>query len=134
MIDLSTIRDIVAIFGVIAGFSYYVLTVRNTRINRDTQLFMQIFSLTNDPDFIKRITEMITEMEWDDWEDFERKYGTSVGNYENYGYRYALWKRYDALGELLRRGLIDGELVYALAGQNDAMWFWDKFGSIIIKY
>jgi hypothetical protein len=29
MVELSVIRDLLAIFGVIAGFSYYVLTVRN---------------------------------------------------------------------------------------------------------
>ena len=34
MIELSTIRDLVAIFGVVAGFSYYVLTVRNARARR----------------------------------------------------------------------------------------------------
>jgi len=38
MIELSTIRDLVAIFGVIAGFSYYVLTVRATRKNQQQQL------------------------------------------------------------------------------------------------
>ena len=53
MIDpttVSMIRDLVAIFGVIAGFTYYVLTVKNTRKNqqlqletRQAQLFMQIF-------------------------------------------------------------------------------------------
>lgn len=30
MIDLSVIRDLVAIFSVTAGFTYYVFTVRNT--------------------------------------------------------------------------------------------------------
>ncbi len=31
MIELSVARDLVAIFGVIGGFSYYVMTVRNAR-------------------------------------------------------------------------------------------------------
>jgi hypothetical protein len=31
LVELSTIRDLVAIFGVVAGFSYYVLTVRNAK-------------------------------------------------------------------------------------------------------
>ncbi|TFH13219.1 hypothetical protein E4H04_12340 [Candidatus Bathyarchaeota archaeon] len=38
MIELSTIRDLVAIFGVIAGFSYYVLTVRNKQKNQELAL------------------------------------------------------------------------------------------------
>lgn len=38
MIELGMIRDIVTIFGVIAGFSYFVLTVRNAQINQQHQL------------------------------------------------------------------------------------------------
>jgi hypothetical protein len=38
MIELSTIRDLVAIFGVIAGFSYYVITVRTNQRNQQNQL------------------------------------------------------------------------------------------------
>ena len=30
-VTLQIVRDVVAIFGVIAGFSYYVLTVRNSQ-------------------------------------------------------------------------------------------------------
>ena len=44
------IRDLVAIFGVIAGFTYYVMTVRNsqrmqqmTLETRQAQLFMQVY-------------------------------------------------------------------------------------------
>jgi hypothetical protein len=37
MIELSTIRDLVTIFGVIAGFSYYVLTVRGAQKGKITE-------------------------------------------------------------------------------------------------
>jgi len=36
MIELSIIRDLVAIFGVIAGFTYYVMTVRQTEQEEKT--------------------------------------------------------------------------------------------------
>ena len=56
MVELSTIRDLVAIFGVIAGFSYYVLTVRGARKNqqlqletRQAQLFTQMISQYSQP-------------------------------------------------------------------------------------
>lgn len=41
MVDLTmlqVVRDLVAIFGVIAGFSYYVLTVRNAQRTRELAL------------------------------------------------------------------------------------------------
>jgi len=41
MIDVSVIRDLVAIFGVIAGFSYYVITVRNTNRARRKDIIFQ---------------------------------------------------------------------------------------------
>jgi len=134
MIELSMIRDLVAIFGVIAGFSYYVLTVRNAKRNRDVQLFMQIFNSLLDPEKIVGMTELVTDMEWDDLLDFEAKYGTSTGSYENYGKRYAYWKSFDGIGELLRRGLIEAELVYSLLGQTEVIVFWDKFGDLILEY
>ena len=49
MVELSVVRDIVAIFGVIAGFTYYVLTVRNTsKVSQKEQmnLRMQYHDLT----------------------------------------------------------------------------------------
>jgi len=60
---VSMIRDIVTIFGVIAGFSYYVLTVRNAQRNqalslkaqehatdtRQAQLLMQIVNQWSQP-------------------------------------------------------------------------------------
>ena len=45
---VSMIRDIVAIFGVIAGFTYYVMTVRNAEKARKIQLVTQISNLTSE--------------------------------------------------------------------------------------
>ena len=49
MVELSVVRDLGAIFGVIAGFTCYVLTVKNKQENqrqqletRQAQLYMQI--------------------------------------------------------------------------------------------
>ena len=47
MIDLATlqiVRDFVAIFGVIAGLTYYIMNVRNARKARQTQLYMPIYN------------------------------------------------------------------------------------------
>ena len=73
MIELSMIRDLVAIFGVIAGFSYYVLTVRNSQRNqelslkaqeqaletRQTQIFMHIWQQLNSEETNKSIMELL---------------------------------------------------------------------------
>ena len=66
MIELSVIRDLVAIFGVIAGFSYYVLTVRNAQRNqqhqletRQAQLFMNVFNTFASKEYQKDKEQMM---------------------------------------------------------------------------
>lgn len=86
MIDISTIRDFVAIFGVIAGFSYYVLTVRNAqkshRLAEESRQIQVITNFIQTEEAYGRIIELMN-MEWTDYDEFERKYG-SDNNPENY--------------------------------------------------
>jgi hypothetical protein len=134
MIELSVVRDLVAIFGVIAGFSYYVLTVRNSQrsqqISRESQqlqLLMQLASFVN-IEFSKNALELIN-MEWTDFDDFERKYGSDF-NPDNYAKRQAIWSAYDTLGQALKRGLIDRDLLFERVG-NTPMFYWKKFEDVI---
>ncbi len=80
MIELSTIRDLVAIFGVLAGFSYYVLTVRANQRNqqltletRQAQLFMKIYTAYSSKEIPEAYGEMMT-WEWKDFDEFTKKY------------------------------------------------------------
>ena len=95
MIELGMIRDLVAIFGVIAGFTYYVITVRNQNQTRQAQLFMQLFRDYTAKDRWKEAWTL-TSMEWDDYEDFTRKYDSSV-NIENFAMRYKEWYFYEGM-------------------------------------
>ena len=81
MVELSVVRDLVAIFGVIAGFSYYVIVVNNTRKNqqlqleiRQAQLFSQFMFQVFTTEFIKQYFDLF-EMDWDDYDDYWKKYG-----------------------------------------------------------
>jgi hypothetical protein len=135
---VSMIRDIVAIFGVIAGFTYYVLTVQNTRKNqqlqletRQAQLFMQIFQEFSSVDNF-RVMNDIQKMEWEDYDDFMRKYSGDVSQ-DAFAKRYSIQYRFDGIGLLVKEGLIDLERVH------DLMWtfianVWDKYGDINIKH
>lgn len=65
MIELSTIQDLVAIFGVIAGFNYYVLTVQNQRKARQAQLFIQIYQSRCKEGGINGFSRIaLNEIEW----------------------------------------------------------------------
>ncbi len=75
-------RDIVAIFGVIAGLSYYILTIRNANKVRKTQTLMQLREQLLTKEWLDDYTELL-EAEYSDYDDFLRKYDSSV-NWDNY--------------------------------------------------
>ena len=144
MIELSVIRDLVAIFGVIAGFSYYVLTVRNSQKTRDlslkaqeqtletrqAQLFMYMYDRWSDPEFMKHNYE-IQEWEWANYDDFWEKYGSSK-NPDLYVHFGTIGRFLEGVGVLVKRGLVDPYLVDDLMSSH-ILRFWEKFGESIIK-
>ena len=134
MIDLTAlqmVRDIVAIFGVIAGLTYYFLTVRNANKARKTQIVMQ---LRNDIQSRENNIEIIKlySMEWDNFEDFRAKYDSTV-NPENYSLRAHLWGFHEAVGYMLFQGLIDVETVYNILGSYQTLITWNKFKEVILE-
>ena len=62
---LTRIRDIVTIFGVIAGFSYYAMTVRNANKARKTQTLMQLRNRVLTKEYLHDYIELL-EMKWTD--------------------------------------------------------------------
>jgi len=144
MIELSVIRDLVAIFGVIAGFSYYVLTVRNNHKNqeltlkaqqqqletRQFQLLMQLSETPNSMEGNRQYTELMN-MEWTDYDDFEQKYG-SDNNPDNYALRTTIFRWFNTTGLLIKNKMIDPEIVYDFNGMA-TIWLWNKFKEIVLK-
>ena len=132
MIELSIIRDLVAIFGVIAGFSYYVLTVKNAQKNQQiaeqNKHIQLIMSWVSTEEIGKTIAELLN-MNWTDYDDFERKYG-SDNNLDNYAKRAYLWMLFDSIGYMLRKGLIDRELVLDRLPYGP-LYVWVKFAGVI---
>ena len=136
MIELSVFRDLVTIFGVIAGFSYYILTVRNSQRNqqqqletRQAQLFMQIYDRWSS----REITKMEYEFrnwEWEDFDDYMRKYNSDV---ESFSLRSVIGKYYEGIGVLIKRGLIDPTLVDDLMS-SAILGYWEKWGPIVAEW
>lgn len=135
MIELGMIRDIVAIFGVIAGFTYYVMTVRNAQRNqqhqletRQAQLFTQLALGITTTEGMRKYMEVLN-WEWEDYHDFEMKYG-SDNNPQAFAMRMSIWGMYQLVGKLLKEGLISLDLVYTLMSDT-AIWQWAKWKDVI---
>ena len=117
--------------GLTASIIYYASVLRNSNKTRQTQVIMNLIS-----SFFSTETRLVFEqmmmMQWDDYEDFRRKYDSSV-NPENYSYRYNLWKMFDNLGYMLHQGLTDIDTIYNLLGGANLLLFWEKFSPIVLK-
>ena len=125
MIELSVIRDLVAIFGVIAGFSYYVLTVRNAQKARQTTMLMQLHQARYDVEGSKRFWRLLA-LHFDDFDDYLERYGP-IKKPEEEEVR-ALFSTeasfYDGLGMMLKKGIVDRDSVFDLFGVRCVMvWF-----------
>ena len=135
MVELAVIRDLVTIFGVIAGFSYYVLAVRNDQKNqrqqletRQAQLMMQIAGAFNE-EFSRNWLE-ISSVEWTDFDDYDRKImkdKTLMSKFMNIGFLL------ESVGVLVYKKMIDVELVDHLFSSM-VITYWEKFGPMEIMY
>jgi hypothetical protein len=150
-ITLPIILQIVQTVGILVGIIYYITIMRNQQRTREltlesqelarkaqeqaletrkVQLFMQIYQDMNSTENLRIYSELIN-MEWEDWDDFRRKYG-SKNNPESYVLRYSMWVRLNGVGLLVKDGHIDVGSVHDLMRQT-ILTQWEKWGDIIIR-
>jgi hypothetical protein len=70
-------------------------------------------------------------MEWDDYDDFEKKYGSNT-NPISYAQRLSTFTSINNLGILMKRNLLDETMVYDSIG-SALLMLWSKFKPIIIE-
>jgi hypothetical protein len=131
MVDLALLQSVSYIagaLGVCVAAVYYVMNLRETRKTRKMQFLMQTLSNNLDEEGNMRYVTLMN-MEWKDYDDFERKYG-SDNNPEAYTKRMTLWGYYSELGYLVAEGFVDADTLYDLSGDG-MIWAWLKWEPII---
>jgi hypothetical protein len=135
-VTLQTLLTYLTLISVPIGVFYHIMTLRNTRKNqemqletRQAQLFMQIYRDMSSPEHYIRFNELLN-MEWEDWDDYFRKYG-STNNPEAYASRNSMLYRRSGVGLLVKDGLIDVDRVFDLMNWT-ILWQWKKWKDIII--
>jgi len=138
MIELSIIRDLVAIFGVIAGFSYYVITVRANQRNqqnqletRQAQLFWNIYDKFETRENSERFLNILTR-KFESVEEFNEKYGLE-NNPEAYHDMMYYANLFEGLGVLVRDGLVNIRLV-ALMMSGGVKRYWELYYPVFVAY
>ena len=137
---LNTIQTIALVVGII----YYLTIMRNAQKTREltlrsqenatetrqAQLFMNIYDTYSSKQYQKDRERMFMIWEYEDYDDFFRKYGPDVAPDE-----HAIWdmfcSHFEGIAVLVKRGLIDSELVYDLM-YSSIIFFWEKFETVLL--
>ena len=145
MVDLTLLQSVSYIagaLGVCIAAIFYVLNLRISQRNQELMLKAQRQTLeTRQIQLMMQLSEFITtkegmrnylefnNMEWKDYDDFEKKYGSDV-NPDSYALRESLAGWFNKAGILLREGMIDRELLYGFLGFA-AISAWNKYGGLV---
>lgn len=113
MIELSVVRDLVAIFGVIAGLTYYVLVVRNSQRLRKMQIIFSWQQLMTRAENHRVWTNFVYHQNFSDYDDYIEKYGP-INNPDAYVMMLTTWASIRYTGTILQEGLIRPELVWKI--------------------
>jgi hypothetical protein len=140
MVDLALLQSVSYIagaLGVCIAAIFYVLNLRISQRNmkqtletRKLQFVTSITSQLLSEEGQRRYGELLN-MEWKDYDDFEKKYGSDY-NLDNYAKRMNVWKTYNTLGMLVREKLIEPEVLYRINDVNPC-FMWSKFKDIIVE-
>lgn len=126
-LDLQTISVIVAAVSVVIGVIMSVLSIRNLAKSRRTSIFLD-FHKQADQEFLEDMFEVVGEWSWDNYEDFQTKYGP-LASPERWAKFIHVSSFFDSMGKLLENKITDAELIpEALA--VIAMNWWEKIESI----
>jgi len=140
MVELATLQAVSYIMGSLGVFVaavYHVLNIQNNMRNqkqtletRQAQLYMSIYQDLTSSETVRKSIELLN-MDWKDYDDFERKYG-SDHNIESYVTRYSYQQKMNSIGWLVKSGLIDKEWLYELYGWY-IVWIFKKVEPILLE-
>ncbi len=126
----NIVFDVLALLGIAAAALYYFFISQITVGTRKAQLFMQLYSRFHDQDFMRRNID-IMNLEWEGFEDYWKKYGM-VTNPQATSEHYSVGNFYEGIGLMVKRKLIDLEMVNDLMG-GLVTRYWEKMGPVIEK-
>ena len=129
MASFEFLAIIITGLGLTASITYYAMVLRNQNQTRQAQLFMQIYSRFDDPDWMVNWGQVVRQWEWRDYEDWHSKYSPEM-DIEAAAQYGSVAAYFEGIGVLVYKNLIDVDIVADLMSRN-IMIFWEKMGPII---
>jgi len=138
MLDVQTISIVIAAISVAVAAINSIQLGREAQKTREreletrqTQLFMDLYAIMRNKEFVKDTREL-TYWKWHDFEDFRKKYGSRADKEANSIF-VSIGNFFDGIGVLVKRNLINPDLVDDLMAPW-VEWYWNTFGSVITEY
>ena len=129
MIELSVIRDLVAIFGVIAGLSYYILTVRNANKARWKDVLLQRINTVDDDFYSKWRTYALGGINtYEEWLKYDEEHP------EAYGFISYASQMLNSIGALLKDNMVDADSLFSVYSPIIIIWTWERYKIITDFY
>jgi hypothetical protein len=122
MVDIQTVSIVIASASVVLAAVYYVLQMRHQAKARQTDLIVRLYSLVGSKEF-REAFEKVYFREIKSVDDYLKKYGT-VAEIDQ------VWIVYGVLGMLLRRKLVDIDIINDVTGRT-AIMLWEKLKPLI---
>jgi hypothetical protein len=113
MVDIQTVSIAVASASVVLATIYYIFQVRHQTKIRQTDLLTRLYSIMVSKDWLEA------------WQKVQSREALNYGDYlEKYGFveLNEIFVFFDQLGRLMKKGLIDIELIPLTYGQVSATW------------
>lgn len=115
---LQTISIAIASASVFAAAIYYITQIRHQTKLRQTDLIIRLYSFTASKEFLEAL-EKISDREIKSVDDYKKKYGSLVEINQSS-------QVFQELGMLLRRKLIDIDLIDDLIGRRTVLTAYEK--------
>jgi hypothetical protein len=134
MVDLALLQSVSYIagaVGVLVAAVFYILNMRETTRNRRMALTNTLLQNFTSEEGSRRWVELM-QMEWKDFDDYLRKYDSSV-NPDNYAKRNMTWNTCDIIGYQYLSGQLDLGTLWSICN-NAVPMAWEKFGPIIKEF
>ena len=129
------ISIVIAAASVVIGVVGYLQSIKTAERQRQTeietrqaQLFMEIYDRYNQRELAKAIEDIHHNWEWEDYDDFEEKYGPKT-NIDAWTSMIIQARFFDGIGVLVEKGLLDINIVKDLMG-GTIIWNWETLESI----
>jgi hypothetical protein len=123
VVGVAGVSIVIAAAGVAAASTFYGFQIRNQVRVRKTDLLMRLYATWNSLEFQRAFHTVY----WADFHDYDSALAITGGERHLWTYLFSF---YDQVGVLLRRGLIEFDLVDDLLG-NSTRQLWEKVVPVI---